>query len=167
MRRYELLAPPGFDGEQELKRVMTWLGWGFAGMLLSFLIFYMAELGIVQSSIDNEMDFQPMAPFAQVILYPCLVLASVLVPLLRMLIRNIVYFRSGSKSFYTMRRLKNRWEYPACCALLPVCGIAAVALALWLTSIVCAGAYLVFTPDAWLYEGAGNDVLKLLSGGLL
>ena len=84
-----------------------------------------------------------------------------------MLIRNVVYFRTGSKSYYTMRRLRDRSEYPKRCALLPVCGLVAIILAMWLLTIICGGAYLIFTPDGWLPAGAGAGILRLLSGGLL
>ena len=49
----------------------------------------------------------------------------------------------------------------------PACGLVAIILAMWLLTIICGGAYLIFTPDGWLPAGAGAGILRLLSGGLL
>ena len=166
VRRYELLAPPGFDGEQELKKVLTWLGWAAVCMLIWFFLAYMSEIGMVQIALEDGYEYN-MRQYADVARASYLPFLAVLGLLIQMLIRNIVYFRSGSKSYYTMRRLRDRSEYPKRCALLPVCGLVAGVLAMWLLTLVCGGAYLIFTPDGWLPAGAGAGILKLLSGGLL
>lgn len=166
VRRYELLAPPGFDGEQELKKVLTWLGWAAVCMLIWFFLAYMSEIGMVQIALEDGYEYN-MRQYADVARASYLPFLAVLGLLIQMLIRNIVYFRTGSKSYYTMRRLRDRSEYPKRCALLPVCGLVAGVLAMWLLTLVCGGAYLIFTPDGWLPAGAGAGILKLLSGGLL
>lgn len=166
VRRYELLAPPGFDGEQELKKVLTWLGWAAVCMLIWFFLAYMSEIGMVQIALEDGYEYN-MRQYADVARASYLPFLAVLGLLVWMLIRNVVYFRTGSKSYYTMRRLRDRSEHPKRCALLPVCGLVAGVLAMWLLTLVCGGAYLIFTPDGWLPAGAGAGILKLLSGGLL
>lgn len=166
VRRYELLAPPGFDGRQELKRVMTWLGWAVVCMLIWFFLAYMSEIGMVQIALEDGYEYN-MRQYADVARASYLPFLAVLGLLVWMLIRNVVYFRTGSKSYYTMRRLRDRSEYPKRCALLPVCGLVAGVLAMWLLTLVCGGAYLILTPEGWLPAGAGAGILKLLSGGLL
>lgn len=66
-----------------------------------------------------------------------------------------------------MRRLKNRWEYPARCALLPLCGLAALWLSAQLMTLLCGWIYVRFTPESWLPAGAWDQILRLLLGGLL
>ena len=166
MRRYELLAPPGFDGQQELMRVLTWLAWAGICMLIWFFLAYMSELGTVQIALEEGLEYN-MRQYADVARASYLPFLAVLGLLIQMLIRNIVYFRTGSKSYYTMMRLRDRSEYPKRCALLPACGLAAGVLAMWLLTLVCGGAYLIFTPEGWLPAGAGAGILRLLSGGLL
>lgn len=166
VRRYELLAPPGFDGRQELKRALTWLAWAVVIMLAWFLLAYMSEIGMVQIALEDGYEYN-MRQYADVARASYLPFLAVLGLLVWMLIRNVVYFRTGSKSYYTMRRLRDRSEYPKRCALLPVCGLVAGVLAMWLLTLVCGGAYLILTPEGWLPAGAGAGILKLLSGGLL
>lgn len=166
VHRYELLAPPGFDGRQELKRVMTWLGWAVVCMLIWFFLAYMSEIGTVQIALEDGYEYN-MRQYADVARASYLPFLAVLGLLIQMLIRNVVYFRTGSKSYYTMRRLRDRSEYPKRCALLPARGLVAIILAMWLLTIICGGAYLIFTPDGWLPAGAGAGILRLLLGGLL
>lgn len=166
VRRYELLAPPGFDGRQELKRVMTWLGWAVVIMLAWFLLAYWSELSTVRSYRENGTPIG-MRPYAEVAAFAYLPFVPVFAGFVYLLLRNWNYFRSGSKSFYTMRRLKNRWEYPARCALLPLCGMAALWLSAQLMTLLCGWIYVRFTPEAWLPAGAWDQILRLLLGGLL
>lgn len=166
VRRYELLAPPGFDGEQELKRVMTWLGWAVVCMLIWFFLAYMSEIGTVQIALEDGYEYN-MRQYADVARASYLPFLAVLGLLIQMLIRNIVYFRTGSKSYYTMRRLRDRSEYPKRCALLPLCGMAALWLSAQLMTLLCGWIYVRFTPEAWLPAGACDQILRLLLGGLL
>ncbi len=111
VRRYELLAPPGFDGEQELKRVMTWLGWAVVIMLAWFLLAYWSELSTVRSYRENGTPIG-MRPYAEVAAFAYLPFVPVFAGFVYLLLRNWNYFRSGSKSFYTMRRLKEPLGIP-------------------------------------------------------
>ena len=59
-----------------------------------------------------------MRQYADVARASYLPFLAVLGLLIQMLIRNIVYFRTGSKSYYTMRRLRDRSGTPSaarCC----------------------------------------------------
>ena len=95
MRRYELLAPPGFDGQQELKRVMTWLAWAVVCMLIWFFLAYMSEIGTVQIALEEGYEYN-MRQYADVARASYLPFLAVLGLLIQMLIRNIVYFRTGA-----------------------------------------------------------------------
>ena len=82
-----------------------------------------------------------------------------------LLVRNISYFRS-SKSYYTMKRLPNRWEYPLRCALLPVGGALALFVSVNLLLLLMGGLYLWATPANMLVAGAEQDVLETVLGGI-
>ena len=82
-----------------------------------------------------------------------------------LLVRNIGYFR-GSKSYYTMKRLPNRWEYPLRCALLPVGGALALFVSVNLLLLLMGGLYLWATPANMLVAGAEQDVLETVLGGI-
>ena len=82
-----------------------------------------------------------------------------------LLVRNISYFRS-SKSYYTMKRLPNRWEYPLRCALLPVGGALALFVSVNRLLLLMGGLYLWATPANMLVAGAEQDVLETVLGGI-
>lgn len=118
MRLRDMAAPPGFDSAHEIKRVRNWLISCVAIFVFLFACVYVGRLTVVYNSMRNGGRFESMGLFPEVARSPSLVcFLPVFIGLLAMLIRNINYFRA-SKSYYTMRRLPDRWEYPLRCALL-------------------------------------------------
>ena len=66
-----------------------------------------------------------------------------------------------------MKRLPNRWEYPLRCALLPVCGWLALFVAANLMLLLAGAVYLLATPEHMLPQGAREEVLNIVLGGIL
>lgn len=166
MRLRDMAAPPGFDSAYEIKRVRNWLLSCAAIFVFLFACVYVGQLANVSSSIRRD-EFEPMANFPDVARIPSLIcFLPVFIGLLAMLIRNVNYFRS-SKSYYTMRRLPDRWEYPLRCALLPVSGFLVLLVGSQLLLLLAGAAYLYITPDTWLPAGARESVLSFVLGGIL
>lgn len=166
MRLRDMAAPPGFDSAYEIKRVRNWLLSCAAIFVFIFACVYVGQLVNISSLIRRD-KFEPMGMFPDVARIPSLVcFLPVFIGLLVMLIRNVNYFRA-SKSYYTMRRLPNRWEYPLRCALLPASGFLVLLVGSQILLLLAGAAYLYITPDAWLSAGAGESVLSFVLGGIL
>lgn len=166
MRLRDMAAPPGFDSAYEIKRVRNWLLSCAAIFVFIFACIYAGQLANVSSSI-RRYGFSLMASFPDVARIPSLIcFLPVFIGLLVMLIRNVNYFRS-SKSYYTMRRLPDRWEYPLRCALLPVSGFLVLLVGSQILLLLAGAAYLYITPDTWLPAGARESVLSFVLGGIL
>lgn len=166
MRLRDMAAPPGFDSAHEIKRVRNWLLSCAAIFVFIFACVYVGQLVNISSMIGRD-RFEPIGLFPDVARIPSLVcFLPVFIGLLVMLIRNVNYFRA-SKSYYTMRRLPNRWEYPLRCALLPASGFLVLLVGSQILLLLAGAAYLYITPDAWLPAGAGESVLSFVLGGIL
>ena len=168
MRLRDMAAPPGFDSAGEIKKVCGWLAATCAAFFLFFIFTYGLNLGGMHGGPDisnyRRHDFAPR--FSELLTAPVLSLLLMPCALLWMLVRNIVYFLS-SKSYYTMKRLPNRWEYPLRCALLPVCGLLAFFIAANLLLLLAGTIYLLATPEHLLPQGAREEVLNIVLGGIL
>lgn len=166
MRLRDMAAPPGFDSAHEIKRVRNWLLCCAAIFVFIFACVYVGQLVNISSLIRRD-RFEPMGMFPDVARIPSLVcFLPVFIGLLVMLIRNVNYFRA-SKSYYTMRRLPNRWEYPLRCALLPASGFLVLLVGSQILLLLAGAAYLYITPDAWLPAMARESVLSFVLGGIL
>ena len=120
MRLRDMASPPGFDSAAEIRRVKNWMLVTCACFLLFFTFSFFGNLG---SLLSEELfvrwsDSRVMPLFSELTVLPRLCFLPMPCALVWLLVRNISYFRS-SKSYYTMKRLPNRWEYPLRCALLP------------------------------------------------
>ena len=139
MRLRDMAAPPGFDSAHEIKRVRNWLISCVAIFVFLFACVYVGRLTVVYNSMRSGGRFESMGLFPEV----------------------------ASKSYYTMRRLPNRWEYPLRCALLPVSGFLVLLLVSQILLLLAGAAYLYITPDTWLPAGARESVLSFVLGGIL
>lgn len=167
MRLRDMAAPPGFDSAAEIKRVKNWMLVTCACFLLFFAFSFFGNLG---SLLSEELfvrwsDSRVMPPFSELVALPGLSFLPMPCALVWLLARNIGYFR-GSKSYYTMKRLPNRWEYPLRCALLPVGGALALFVSAQLLLLLAGGLYLWATPANMLVAGAEQDVLETVLGGI-
>ena len=167
MRLRDMAAPPGFDSAHEIKRVRNWLISCGAIFVFLFACVYVGRLTVVYNSMRPGGRIESMGMLPEEARSPSLVcFLPVFIGLLAMLIRNINYFRA-SKSYYTMRRLPNRWEYPLRCALLPVSGVLELLVVSQILLLLAGAAYLYITPDTWLPAGARESVLSVVLGGIL
>ena len=166
MRLRDMASPPGFDSEAEVRRVGLWLLATCAAFFLFFIFDYGLSLGGTYGGPDiSNFRYHESAPlFSELLTASALSLLPMPCALVWLLVRNISYFRS-SKSYYTMKRLPNRWEYPLRCALLPVCGALALFVSAQLLLLLAGGLYLWATPPELQPLGAKRDILELILGG--
>lgn len=166
MRLRDMAAPPGFDSAAEIKRVKGWLLTSCACFLLFFTFPFLGNLCVLMSEdLVRWSNNEYMPPFSELVALPGLSFLPMPCALVWLLARNISYFRS-SKSYYTMKRLPNRWEYPLRCALLPVGGALALFVSVNLLLLLAGGLYLWATPANMLVAGAEQDVLETVLGGI-
>lgn len=166
MRLRDMAAPPGFDSAAEIKRVKGWLLTSCACFLLFFTFPFLGNLCVLMSEdLVRWSNNEYMPPFSELVALPGLSFLPMPCALVWLLVRNIGYFR-GSKSYYTMKRLPNRWEYPLRCALLPVGGALALFVSVNLLLLLMGGLYLWATPANMLVAGAEQDVLETVLGGI-
>ena len=166
MRLRDLAAPPGFDSAAEIRRVKGWLLTSCACFLLFFTFPFLGNLCVLMSEdLVRWSNNEYMPPFSELVALPGLSFLPMPCALVWLLARNISYFRS-SKSYYTMKRLPNRWEYPLRCALLPVGGALALFVSVNLLLLLMGGLYLWATPANMLVAGAEQDVLETVLGGI-
>lgn len=166
MRLRDMAAPPGFDSAAEIRRVKGWLLTSCACFLLFFTFPFLGNLCVLMSEdLVRWSNNEYMPPFSELVALPGLSFLPMPCALVWLLARNISYFR-GSKSYYTMKRLPNRWEYPLRCALLPVCGALALFVSAQLLLLLAGGLYLWATPANMLVAGAEQDVLETVLGGI-
>lgn len=166
MRLRDLAAPPGFDPAAEIRRVKGWLLTSCACFLLFFTFPFLGNLCVLMSEdLVRWSNNEYMPPFSELTVLPRLCFLPMPCALVWLLVRNISYFRS-SKSYYTMKRLPNRWEYPLRCALLPVGGALALFVSVNLLLLLMGGLYLWATPANMLVAGAEQDVLETVLGGI-
>ena len=166
MRLRDMASPPGFDSEAEVRRVGLWLLATCAAFFLFFIFDYGLSLGGTYGGPDiSNFRYHESAPlFSELLTASALSLLPMPCALVWLLVRNISYFRS-SKSYYTMKRLPNRWEYPLRCALLPVGGALALFVSVNLLLLLMGGLYLWATPPELQPLGAKRDILELILGG--
>jgi hypothetical protein len=167
LRLRDMAAPPGFDSAAEVRRVGLWLLATCAAFFFFFLFDYGLSLGGMYEGPDiSSFRYHGTAPFfSELLTASALSLLPMPCALVWLLVRNISYFRS-SKSYYTMKRLPNRWEYPLRCALLPVGGALALFVSVNLLLLLMGGLYLWATPANMLVAGAEQDVLETVLGGI-
>ena len=166
MRLRDLAAPPGFDPAAEIRRVKGWLLTSCACFLLFFTFPFLGNLCVLMSEdLVRWSNNEYMPPFSELVALSGLSFLPMPCALVWLLVRNISYFRS-SKSYYTMKRLPNRWEYPLRCALLPVGGALALFVSVNLLLLLMGGLYLWATPANMLVAGAEQDVLETVLGGI-
>lgn len=166
MRLRDMAAPPGFDSAAEIRRVKGWLLTSCACFLLFFTFPFLGNLCVLMSEdLVRWSNNEYMPPFSELVALPGLSFLPMPCALVWLLARNISYFRS-SKSYYTMKRLPNRWEYPLRCALLPVGGALALFVSVNLLLLLMGGLYLWATPANMLVAGAEQDVLETVLGGI-
>lgn len=166
MRLRDMASPPGFDPAAEIRRVKGWLLTSCACFLLFFAFQFLGNLCVLMSEdLVRWSNNEYMPPFSELVALPGLSFLPMPCALVWLLARNIGYFR-GSKSYYTMKRLPNRWEYPLRCALLPVGGALALFVAANLLLLLMGGLYLWATPANMLVAGAEQDVLETVLGGI-
>lgn len=166
MRLRDMAAPPGFDSAAEIRRVKGWLLTSCACFLLFFTFPFLGNLCVLMSEdLVRWSNNEYMPPFSELTVLPRLCFLPMPCALVWLLVRNVGYFR-GSKSYYTMKRLPNRWEYPLRCALLPVGGALALFVAANLLLLLMGGLYLWATPANMLVAGAEQDVLETVLGGI-
>lgn len=166
MRLRDMASPPGFDSAAEIKRVKGWLLTSCACFLLFFTFPFLGNLCVLMSEdLVRWSNNEYMPPFSELVALPRLCFLPMPCALVWLLARNIGYFR-GSKSYYTMKRLPNRWEYPLRCALLPVGGALALFVSVNLLLLLAGGLYLWATPAELLVAGAEQDVLETVLGGI-
>lgn len=166
MRLRDMASPPGFDPAAEIRRVKGWLLTSCACFLLFFAFPFLGNLCVLMSEdLVRWSNNEYMPHFSELVALPGLSFLPMPCALVWLLARNIGYFR-GSKSYYTMKRLPNRWEYPLRCALLPVGGALALFVAANLLLLLMGGLYLWATPANMLVAGAEQDVLETVLGGI-
>ena len=166
MRLRDMASPPGFDPAAEIRRVRGWLLTSCACFLLFFTFTFLGNLCVLMSEdLVRWSNNEYMPPFSELVALPGLSFLPMPCALVWLLVRNISYFRS-SKSYYTMKRLPNRWEYPLRCALLPVGGALALFVSVNLLLLLAGGLYLWATPANMLVAGAEQDVLETVLGGI-
>lgn len=166
MRLRDMASPPGFDPAAEIRRVKGWLLTSCACFLLFFTFPFLGNLCVLMSEdLVRWSNNEYMPPFSELVALPRLCFLPMPCALVWLLVRNISYFRS-SKSYYTMKRLPNRWEYPLRCALLPVGGALALFVSVNLLLLLMGGLYLWATPANMLVAGAEQDVLETVLGGI-
>lgn len=166
MRLRDMASPPGFDPATEIRRVKGWLLTSCACFLLFFTFPFLGNLCVLMSEdLVRWSNNEYMPPFSELVALPGLSFLPMPCALVWLLVRNISYFRS-SKSYYTMKRLPNRWEYPLRCALLPVGGALALFVSVNLLLLLAGGLYLWATPANMLVAGAEQDVLETVLGGI-
>lgn len=166
MRLRDMASPPGFDPAAEIRRVKGWLLTSCACFLLFFTFPFLGNLCVLMSEdLVRWSNNEYMPPFSELVALPGLSFLPMPYALVWLLARNISYFR-GSKSYYTMKRLPNRWEYPLRCALLPVGGALALFVSVNLLLLLMGGLYLWATPANMLVAGAEQDVLETVLGGI-
>ena len=166
MRLRDMASPPGFDPAAEIRRVKGWLLTSCACFLLFFTFLFLGNLCVLMSEdLVRWSNNEYMPPFSELVALPGLSFLPMPCALVWLLVRNIGYFR-GSKSYYTMKRLPNRWEYPLRCALLPVGGALALFVSVNLLLLLMGGLYLWATPANMLVAGAEQDVLETVLGGI-
>ena len=166
MRLRDMASPPGFDPAAEIRRVKGWLLTSCACFLLFFTFPFLGNLCVLMSEdLVRWSNNEYMPPFSELVALPGLSFLPMPCALVWLLVRNISYFRS-SKSYYTMKRLPNRWEYPLRCALLPVGGALALFVSVNLLLLLMGGLYLWATPANILAAGAEQDVLETVLGGI-
>lgn len=166
MRLRDMASPPGFDPAAEIRRVKGWLLTSCACFLLFFTFPFLGNLCVLMSEdLVRWSNNEYMPPFSELVALPGLSFLPMPCALVWLLARNIGYFRS-SKSYYTMKRLPNRWEYPLRCALLPVGGALALFVSVNLLLLLMGGLYLWATPANMLVAGAEQEVLETVLGGI-
>lgn len=166
MRLRDMAAPPGFDSAAEIKRVKNWMLVTCACFLLFFTFPFLGNLCVLMSEdLVRWSNNEYMPLFSELTVLPRLCFLPMPCALVWLLVRNVGYFR-GSKSYYTMKRLPNRWEYPLRCALLPVGGALALFVSVNLLLLLMGGLYLWATPANMLVAGAEQDVLETVLGGI-
>lgn len=166
MRLRDMASPPGFDPAAEIRRVKGWLLTSCACFLLFFTFPFLGNLCVLMSEdLVRWSNNEYMPPFSELVALPGLSFLPMPCALVWLLARNIGYFRS-SKSYYTMKRLPNRWEYPLRCALLPVGGALGLFVSVNLLLLLMGGLYLWATPANMLVAGAEQDVLETVLGGI-
>ena len=162
----ERIMPPGAS----LRPVGETFFWGLAAASVYSWIF-LARLANERDKLfytdmfgDEHLIENAVMPDFVYLIQGCLLLFYILAAvMLVFIVFNYMYYRRGTKSIYTMRRLPNKWEIHKRSIILPVLAALAVLAAAFVTLMIHYGWYMLITPDECLVSG---QLAKLWRGML-
>lgn len=155
-RRFEDFVPPWQDGRSRLRKLAISLA-ALTLYSLFFLNDYTTQrstqmerlklFGAPAERVEYNVNFIGLQPFwtmARVYVSPLPILAAIL--LCSGVVANYRHYRSGVRSDYTMRRLRDPWEYHRRCIALPALEALLCLLLFALLTGIYYWIYLHFTP---------------------
>ncbi|MBR6812572.1 MAG: hypothetical protein IKM51_04275 [Oscillospiraceae bacterium] len=165
--RFERLAPPGYDWKGELKWLLAALTaaflWTF-GFIIRFaaaheeLFIYDHYLGKRFLQADRMMD-----PFLDVVGGSFKGYTVFAVLLIAVIVLHYMYFFRGSRSIYTMRRLKRKSETWKRCIITPVIWLLICIFSALIVLAIDFAIYIIATPKACLPSGQLGITLRYLA----
>ena len=164
--RFERFAPPGYDWKGELKWLMLGLIAAFI-WTFGFVIRFGSELNdlyIYDSFLGKRFlrEGSVMAPYLSVVGESFKGFSVFAVLMIAVGIMHYMYFFRGSKSIYTMRRLKRRSEIWLRCVITPLVWVIICIVFALIVLAIDFVIYILATPDACLPAGQLGITLRYL-----
>lgn len=149
-RRLDELVPPDTNGTSQGKMI---LGGLIAAAVLSTIAFchrlYFEISWLIPNTKADDFVTLLHANTNSIIGLPVFsLLYLVAIGLVLLAVKNYTSFWQGSKSIYFMRRLPDKWELHRRCLRLPLLGLLACAVLMFLLILLCYVLYMHTIPEA-------------------
>ncbi len=158
MDKRDRFSPPGMELQAERSYFFIVL---IGNICFSFLSFF-GRLGMLLEYARYPFEGASYWSFPQAIGNSLKGFPIFAVSMVAFVVMRYLYFFEGSRSIYTMKRVKSPWELHIRCWMLPVLGAGALMVCKCLCTVVCFLIFLLLTPDAVDAPG-----WEQLIGGLL
>lgn len=149
-RRLDELVPPDTNGTSQGKTILGCLAGAAVCSVIFFsyrLYFEVSWLGINEKASDFVTLLHTDTGY--VVGFPVFsLLYLVAIGLVILAVKNYTSFWHGSKSIYFMRRLPDKWELHRRCLRLPLLGLLACAVLMFLLILLCYVLYMHTIPEA-------------------
>lgn len=144
------LTPPGYNWERERTVFRTALTLsGVAYVMIFFSSYTSAWRSVFYRDLGGTLQCREVSflSFPRLVLYCALAYRLTVALSLVQAWQHYLYFRTGSRSDYTMRRLGKPFERHVRVWAVPVIACAVCAVSVAVLKLICYGLYLFMTPD--------------------
>ncbi len=155
--KIKVFFPPGYEYETACKRQLIMLAAAVVYSFRFFFQYYDARKQLYEwvfqrpgVSIRVLREGAQIASFAEVVEFSFLLFVPLLLVFWVEIIEHYLYYKSGSKSIYLIKRLPHKWFFWKTCVIGPLLGMVFTGVIIGILLLLYYGVYICFTPAGCL-----------------